>query len=418
MSEHLSRRQALKLSAASLAALGSIQPPAPADEMSLVTGRAASPTDGHIETSRLHHTINGLLESSGLPGLSVAIIDNGWIAAYQGFGYANRRTRQPVTEKTVFQAASLTKPTFAYLVLRLCEEGKLSLDAPLTQTYLPDLVPSISPGAERITARSVLAHMSGLPITHFPKWPEKMNFAPGERFSYSGAAYIYLQRVVEKVLGMPLLNAMDDYVLRPLGLADSAYVWRSEYETEAAVAYDFDNTPIREVDRSRPEQANAAGSLHTTPKDYAKFLVELLFRKEGALSLDYTLKRMMLSPQVRLTDRLAWGLGWGLRLSEDGDRFWHWGDSRGYMSYAVGSPALRRGVVILTNGRNGLRVAEQVAAKVMGDAESETFAWIYDGFYVKNEVPIPPLPTDGGTAPPPPPAAKAHRLAGKPPRMR
>jgi len=95
----------------------------------------------------------------------------------------------------------------------------------------------------------------------------------------------------------------------------------------------------------------------------------------------------MLSPQIRLTDHLAWGLGWGLNLSEDGDRFWHWGDSRGFMSYAVASLTQRKGVVIFTNGRNGLRIAEQVATKVMGDAESETFAWIYDGFYAQNDVP-------------------------------
>ncbi len=418
MPKDLSRRQALKLSAASLAALSPVKSHASAEETSLAADKGASPADGHIETGRLHHTINGLLESSGLPGLSIAVIENGRVAAVQGFGYANKRTKQPVTDSTVFQAASLTKPTFAYVVLRLCEEGRLNLDAPLTQRYLPELTPSTSPGADRITARTVLAHMSGLPITHFPKWPEQMDFAPGECFGYSGAAYIYLQRVVEQVLGLPLLEVMNKYVTLPLGLTDSSYVWRPEYETGAAVAYDFDNTPIREAERSRPEQANAAGSLHTTPGDYAKFLVELLFRKDGALPLDYTLKRMMLSPQVRLTNRLAWGLGWGLRLSEDGDRFWHWGDSRGYMSYAVGSLDRRKGVVILTNGRNGLRVAEQVAAKVMGDAESDTFAWIYNGFYARNEAPIPPLPTDGGMPPPMPPDAGGRRTFRKPPKRR
>ncbi len=411
MPKDLSRRQALKLSAASLAALGSVHHPALAEE------RTSSAAGSYFEPDRLHHFITDLLESSGLPGLSIAVINEGRLASFQGFGYANRKTKQPVTDATIFQAASLTKPTFAYVVLRLCEEGRLNLDAPLMQTYLPELAPSTGPGADRITARDVLAHMSGLPITHFPKWPEKMDFAPGERFGYSGAAYIYLQLVVERVLGMPLLKVMDDYVIRPLGLTDSAYTWRPEYETDAAVAHDFDNTPIREAERSRPEKANAAGSLHTTPKDYARILVELLFRKNGALPLDYTLKRMMLSPQVRLTDTLAWGLGWGLHLSEDGDRFWHWGDSRGYMNYAVASLALRRGVVICTNGRNGLRVAEQIAAKVMGDRELHTFAWIYEGFYAKNDVPVPPLPTDGGLTQSPP-AFKAPKTAKKPPKRR
>ncbi len=415
MSKYLSRRQALKLSAASLAALGSAQPATQAEEPSFAVSRGTSPADESMEVERLHHSINGLLESSGLPGLSIAVIDDGRLAGFQGFGYANLRTRQPITDTTIFQAASLTKPTFAYVVLKLCEEGRLRLDAPLTQTYLPDLVPSVSTGADRITARTVLAHMSGLPITHFPKWPETMDFQPGERFGYSGAAYIYLQLVIEQILGMPLLKVMDEYVIRPLGLTDSAYVWRSEYESDAAIAHDFDNTPVREAERSRPEKACSAASLHTTAKDYARFLVELFFRKDGKLPLDYTLKRMMLSPQIRLTDNLAWGLGWGLHLSEDGDRFWHWGDSRGYMSYVVGSLAKRRGVVILTNGRNGLRVAEQVAAKVMGPPEAETFGWIYNGFYAQNDAPLPLLPTDGGASPPVH-AVRGHKTAKSTPK--
>lgn len=415
MPKHLSRRQALKFSAASLAALGSAQHVAQAEDAVFAASQGASTADGRMETGRIHQEINQLLQSSGLPGLSIALIEDGHLSDCTGFGYANRRTKQPVTDATIFQAASLTKPTFAYVVLRLCEEGRLNLDAPLMGEYLPDLAPSTGPGADRITARMVLAHMSGLPITHFPKWPETMDFAPGERFGYSGAAYIYLQLVVERILCMPLVKIMDEYLIRPLGLTDSAYLWRPNYESDAAIAHDFDNTPIREAERSRPERASSAASLHTTPKDYARFLIELLFRRNGQLPLSYALKRMMLSPQVRLTDNFAWGLGWGLRLSDAGDRFWHWGDSRGYMCYAVGSLSLRRGVIVFTNGRNGLRAAEQVAAMVMGQGESETFSWIYQGFYAKNEAPIPPLPTDGGS-PPPARADKAHKTHKSPPK--
>lgn len=411
MSEHLSRRQALKVCTA-LAALGSSHEAARGEDSHLAASREVSSASVHFDISRVQHVIEQLLERTGLPGLSIAVINDGRLAWAQGFGYANERTRQPVTEDTIFQAASLTKPTFAYVMLKLCDEDRLNLDVPLMRKYLPDPAPSTDPGAERITARMVLAHMSGLPFTHFPKWPLKMDFEPGEKFGYSGAAYIYLQQVVEQLLGKPLVTIMNEYVIGPLALTDSAYVWRPNYQVDAAIAYDYDNTPIKEAERSRPENACAAASLHSTPKDFARFLIELLFRKNGVLRLDYTLKRMMLSPQVRLTNNLAWGLGWGLRLAEDGDRFWHWGDSRGYVSYAAGSLSARRGVVIFTNGRHGLRVAEQVAAKVMGPEEMETFAWIYDGFYPRYGLAIPPLPT--GSAPSRPAQSATPHKAAKP----
>ncbi len=376
-----SRREVLKAGAISMAALGA----------SPALGQAPGCDVDGIETE-----IHRLLERTGLPGLSLALVEDGRLAHVRAFGYANKQSGQPVTPDTIFQAASLTKPTFAYVVLKLCEEGKLALDVPLVRTYLPELPPSDDARTDRITARMVLSHTSGLPITHAPKWPEKLDFEPGERFGYSGAAYIYLQKVVETVTGKPLDALMRRYVLEPLSLDKSAYTWRPNYETDAALAYDYDGTPIKEEERSRPQKASAAASLHTTPRDFARFLIELLFKPNGALPLDRVLKRAMLSPQVRLTDSLAWGLGWGLYVAEDGDRFWHWGDSRGYMCYAAGSLAERRAVVVFTNGRHGLRVSEQVAAKVMGAGESRIFSWIYDD-YALWDTEIPPLPTSPDT---------------------
>ena len=378
------------------------------------SGAAAPLPRPGYDMSQITDTARGLLESSGLPGLSIALIDGENDPVCTALGLANRETGQPMTVSTVFQAASLTKPTFAYVVLKLCEAGRLHLDTPLMPKYLPGFAPSTGTGAEYITARMVLAHMSGLPLTHFPKWPEKMDFEPGVRFGYSGAAYIYLQKVVERVLETPLDRVMNDYLVQPLGWRKSGYLWRPEYEQQAAVAYNFDNTPVREEERSRPEQANAAGSLHATPGEYARFLAELFFRGNGVLGLDAPFKRMMLSPQIALNGHLAWGLGWALRLSDSGDRFWHWGDSRGYMSYAAGSLAQRRAVVIFTNGRNGLRVAEHLAAQIMGEDECDTFSWIYNGFYARNEAPIPPLPTDGGqsTGPAPVPPNRKRSKPG------
>ena len=134
------------------------------------------------------------MKKSNVPGVSIALIQHGKTIWVHGFGVKEAGTSQPVTGETVFEAASLSKPVFAYGVLKLVDQGKLRLDVPLT-IYLPK--PYI-PGDQRlakITARIVLSHRTG-----FPNWRDgdslPLYFTPGERFSYSGEGYIYLQRVV------------------------------------------------------------------------------------------------------------------------------------------------------------------------------------------------------------------------------
>lgn len=141
-----------------------------------------------------------------------------------GFGVKNAKIGLPVTAETVFEAASLSKPVFAYGVLKLIDQGKLGLDVPLT-TYLPKPYIDGDERLNKITARIVLSHRTG-----FPNWRGKPSlkicFTPGERFSYSGEGYIYLQRVVEHITGKPLNEYITEAVFTPLGMANSSYVWR------------------------------------------------------------------------------------------------------------------------------------------------------------------------------------------------
>jgi CubicO group peptidase (beta-lactamase class C family) len=135
------------------------------------------------------------MELYHVPGISIAIIENAEISHVQAFGFANAETKQPVTEKTVFQAASLTKPIFAYLVIKLARTGIIDLDAPLSD-YLFEPSLQDDPMLPKITARRVLCHTTGL-----PNWRGKnslhIHFTPGERWAYSGEGYVYLQHVIE-----------------------------------------------------------------------------------------------------------------------------------------------------------------------------------------------------------------------------
>jgi CubicO group peptidase (beta-lactamase class C family) len=123
-----------------------------------------------------------------VPGLAIALVADTRLVWNGTFGWANSATGAPVTQETVFEAASLSKPVFAYAVLQLVDAGVLELDVPLVR-YLPggyDV--GEDPRVAQITARHVLSHRTGFPNWRAPGTPLTINFAPGERFSYSGEA--------------------------------------------------------------------------------------------------------------------------------------------------------------------------------------------------------------------------------------
>lgn len=368
----LSRRELLGSGSAALLAMG--MSAAPIIQPQASAFHRGTPSDSDIDAF-----VNGLLPQSATPGLSLAVVREGQVAYAQGYGRADLATGRPVTPQTVFQSASLTKPAFAYAVLKLCERGQLRLDTPLN-AYAPASLICRDPSAQRITTRHALTHSSGLPNWTNGKRPMDLQFAPGESFSYSSEGYLYLQDAVERVAGRTLRDLMDQSVLGPAGMRDSSMIWMPAHESTAATGYDWDLTPVESV--SKPTEAGAASTLHTTASDYAMLLCTLLLpHGPDAYRLDYVSERMMLSPQVRLNaGGLAWGLGWGLHLSDEGDRFWHWGDSRGFMSYVMGSRVDKSAVAIFTNGRHGLRLCHKVAEFIMGGQEP-VFRWIYDVFY-------------------------------------
>ena len=191
--------------------------------------------------SRLENEVPGLMKQGGVPGMSIALIRDGKTVWLHGFGVKDKKTQEPVRTDTVFEAASLSKPVFTYGVLKLVDQGKLDLDIPLS-SYLPKpYVPDERVG--KITARLVLSHRTG-----FPNWRGSdgllpIYFSPGERFSYSGEGYIYLQRVVEQITGKTLDVYMDEVVFRPLGMTNSSYVWRPSFDSLTATGYDSKGAP-------------------------------------------------------------------------------------------------------------------------------------------------------------------------------
>jgi CubicO group peptidase (beta-lactamase class C family) len=331
--------------------------------------------------ARLEKRIPELMSEGQVQGLSIALIKDAQLIWHRGFGIKNAGTKEPVTDRTIFEAASLSKPLFAYAVLKLVDSGKLDLDAPLSK-YLPAYLDN-DERLGQITARRVLSHTTG-----FPNWrqagPLAIHFTPGERFSYSGEGFVYLQKVVERITGEPLEEHLKKSVFAPLRMTESSFVWREAFEAQAAAGHNSAGIP---QPKGKPLTANAAGGLHTTAGDYAKFVIAIM-NGEG---LKRATLAQMLTPQIklnpdcvnclshkpaRLTDALSWGLGWGLEHTRDAEAFWHWGDNNGvFRCFALGLKRERAGLVVFTNSAHGLSIMPEIVSEAIGGSHP-AFAWI------------------------------------------
>jgi CubicO group peptidase (beta-lactamase class C family) len=311
--------------------------------------------------------VKQLISDARVPGLSMAIAGDGQAITCITAGVRNSRDKIAVDPQTIFAAASLSKPLFAYGVLRLVDAGKLALDAPLSQ-YVPDYVAD-DPRAATITIRHVLSHTSGLPNWRSAELPLKTYFVPGERFSYSGEGVVWLQRVVELVAGQNLDTALRRLIFEPLGMHRSSYIWQSAFETNHADPHDAEEVSGTII---RPSVPNSAASLLTTAEDYALFLTATL---SGA-GLKRETAHDWFKPQVHLQDtQIAWGLGWGLET--DTSAFFQWGDyDRGrFKAFAMGSQQQGCAMVVLTNGFQGMAIMPNVFGAVLSGPHP-TFSWL------------------------------------------
>jgi CubicO group peptidase (beta-lactamase class C family) len=309
------------------------------------------------DSAALISTLRALLDSAEIPGLSLAVIRDGRVVFQRGIGVRRAGTSAAVDEHTVYEAASLSKPVVALTVMRLAGRGVIDLDRPLA-AYLPLRELAGDRRAERITARMVLGHSTGLPNQLPPGDSLRLSFEPGSQFQYSGEGFQYLQRVLEQLTQRTLADLVRVEVFEPLGMARSSFVWEERFAANAAIGHGGGLLPRTP---GRPHSARAPSSLHTTASDYARLLVELI---RAASTGDRTVAAM-LSPQTPVDTTVSWGLGWALERQGGGEPvFWHWGDNSntGFTAFALSSAGDRYGVVWLANSDGGLSIAERLLA--------------------------------------------------------
>jgi CubicO group peptidase (beta-lactamase class C family) len=341
---------------------------------------ASSPSASKSIVQTIDALVPKLMVELHVPGVSIAAIEDRRMVWHRAYGVRRAGSPEKIDRETIFEACSMTKPTFAYLTLKLAEQGKLELDKPLVEyldkPYLPD-----EPRYKSITARMVLSHTTGFPNWRKGGWqkggPLPILFEPGSKFGYSGEGFLYLQRVVEHITGMPAERYIKQNLFEPLGMRLSSYIWEDRYKELAAAGHDGKGKVKK--NRSLFRRANAGYSLYCTPCEYACFLVEIMKEDRSAehsinsRSIEAMLTRTTIAPNRKPIDRggkpgsgpVYWGLGWPINTTNSGDRIYHGGSNgTGFRCYCEFDRRRGTGIVVMTNAVGGVELWRKLIATV------------------------------------------------------
>ena len=318
-----------------------------------------------------------------VPGLGIALIDDGKLQWARGYGVLHAGQEQAVNDQTRFQAASISKPVAALAALRFVQQGKLKLDADVNGSLTSWKVPD-TPLTRRKPPllRQVLSHTAGFTVHGFGGYPRgepvptlkqildgeppanseaiRIELAPGTKWQYSGGGYCVLQQLLEDVSGKSFPELMREQALQPVGMSWSSFD-QSPGEEEVAhrsTAHTAEGEPIAGNWHVYPEMA--AAGLWTTPRDLALFVIALsqAHQGKGEAILQPTLIKAMLAPQPQSD-----GFGLGLAIAGKGKTlsFSHGGSNAGFRCHLIGFPAAGKGAVVMTNSDSGDRLIHEVA---------------------------------------------------------
>jgi CubicO group peptidase (beta-lactamase class C family) len=374
------------------------------------------------------YSIAARMEHYKVPGISIAVINDGKVEWADGYGVKRVGSADSVTTATRFQAASISKPVAATAALRLVEEGKLKLDANVNDELKSWHVPDNEFTAKQpVTLAEILSHTAGLTVHGFPGYaagekvpspvdvldgkgntdPVRVDTVPGSIWRYSGGGYTVAQVLIHDVTGEPFAAAMKRLVLDPLEMKQSTYdqPLPEQLADSAAVAYRSNGNAVEGRWHTYPERA--AAGLWTTPSDLARFALGIraaYLGEDGAILKQPTARQM-------LTERMGgYGLGVAVEGAGDSLRFSHGGANEGYRAFFVLYPATGDGVAVMTNSDAGAALYMEVVravARAYGwpDFKPETRTVVqvapdvierYVGDYVLDEDFVISITRDGG----------------------
>jgi CubicO group peptidase (beta-lactamase class C family) len=299
--------------------------------------------------------VKSYMDYYGIPGVSLALIKEGKLLYQSAYGVQNSILGTSLTTENLFEAASITKPVFSYVVLRLAEQKTLDLDKPLHE-YLPfDELETKYPEYRKMTARHVLTHKSGL-----PNWGRELLRPPGTEYGYSGEGFEYLKRVVAKITGREIEDVVKEELIRPLNLTHMEFSDSPYLRTVAATGH-FDELPTIQP---LPEAAGMAWSMYTEAGAFTDFALALLYRK--GLNPETYEEMMTIHSEFPEDDRdktkgkQGMGIGIGLAESDWGRIFFHGGNNGDFRCQFTVYEDLKMGFAVFTNANTGRFLADDL----------------------------------------------------------
>lgn len=319
------------------------------------TPASASQVDQFIETYRQYY---------GIPGVSLALIKDGQLVYYHTYGVRNTMTGGNVDSTTLFEAASITKPVFAFAVQRLAERGIIDLDKPLYR-YLPYADIEYDERYKLITARHVLTHRTGFPNWRWMNEDGKLNirFTPGTQYNYSGEGFEYLKLVVEKITGKKVEQVLEEEVIEPMGLYHTFFSRNDSLKRMAANGH-YDGLPTYD---ELPEKPGMAYSMHTEATIFTRFMLYLLEQKGLSQQTyqamfqkhsDYNFAAAEEKPKVPT----YMGMSLEVRETPFGKSFGHGGNNGDFKCKFEVYQDLKMGYVIFTNSNTSDPLLEALRA--------------------------------------------------------
>ena len=333
--------------------------------------RAQSAVDAPARADKLDEYIEAAMRKQHIPGLSLAVVQDGKVIKSKAYGLANMELNVPATTGSVYQIQSITKSFIACGIVLLAEDGKIGLDDKITK-YLSGLPQAWS----EVTVRQMLTHTSGIPsfvqdqgsgaaIVAFAqrtdsseqiiRWAAErpLKFAPGEGRKYSSTGYHLAGMIIEKVTGKSWGQFLHDRIFAPLGMT-STRVFSFEIIPNRASGYNhFGDVPVNGLYFTPAIMESAAGGLVSTVEDMAKWEIAL---ERGTILKPTTLAQMAVPIKlkndsiVQANDGTRYGLGWDLPTWQGHRIMAHGGDHvTGFTANFTRFIDDKVGIVVLTN---------------------------------------------------------------------
>lgn len=342
------------------------------------------PTTQAIDPQTLAEFVTHKMQEIGVPGAVVGIWHNDGVMA-QGFGVTNVDHPLPVTDETLFQIGSITKTFTGTLIMRLVEEGKLDLDAPVR-----DVVPNFRVVDEAATAQATIRHL----LTHTGGWEGDLfldtgpgddalakyvaamahqpQLAPiGTHMSYNNSGFALAGYIIERVTGQSYEAALQSMVLDPLGL-DHTFIEPTDAVTYRFVVGHGGSKDAPEVLRPWPltRATRPMGGLITHVHDllrYARFhLGDQTVAKDPVIRPDSVAQ--MATQQVTVWGKEAWGLSWSMKEVDGVQTLGHGGGTLGQITLLTLVPSHNFAVAVFTNAQSGGTLTRIVTEWVLQEA--------------------------------------------------